>query len=378
MWGASLPRIREQTGIDDAQLGLALLFIGAGALPAMLFTGRALDRWGLRFAVVAIIALGLAGLGVALSAHGFVALCLGLTVVGATSGATDVAMNSVGGRAEKLSGQPILTRSGGVFSSFVVVSSIFTGVLSSMTPVSTSFFVVAVLAIVAGVRTAQALAVELPHSAVEAKDLQGSAHRELKYTPLLLIGVLGAITFATENAHQSWGAIFLEEELHSGSGFSALAPAVFAGVVALTRFSIGALRPHHFRTVLTVGLMAATVGTVIVASATSVHIVIAGLTVAAAGTAPLYPTLLSVVSRNVDEVYRGRATALVTVVSYVGFLLGPVYFGFWAHAMGLRNAMLATAALSGILIIATPPLLRLSGFAHQRRTSGSALLEGPQ
>lgn len=216
VWGASLPRIREQTGIDDAQLGLALLFIGAGALPAMLFTGRALDRWGLRFAVVAIIALGLAGLGVALSAHGFVALCLGLTVVGATSGATDVAMNSVGGRAEKLSGQPILTRSGGVFSSFVVVSSIFTGVLSSMTPVSTSFFVVAVLAIVAGVRTAQALAVELPHSAVEAKDLQGSAHRELKYTPLLLIGVLGAITFATENAHQSWGAIFLEEELHSG------------------------------------------------------------------------------------------------------------------------------------------------------------------
>lgn len=45
VWGASIPRIQEQAGLSDAQLGLALLFVGAGALPAMLLSGRALDRW---------------------------------------------------------------------------------------------------------------------------------------------------------------------------------------------------------------------------------------------------------------------------------------------------------------------------------------------
>lgn len=46
-WGAAIPRVRELAGITDGELGLALLFVGAGALPAMLLAGRALDRWGL-------------------------------------------------------------------------------------------------------------------------------------------------------------------------------------------------------------------------------------------------------------------------------------------------------------------------------------------
>jgi MFS family permease len=68
-----------------------------------------------------------------------------------------------------------------------------------------------------------------------------------------------------------------------------------------------------------------------------VTLALAGLVLAAAGTAPLFPTLLSVVSRNVAEPARGRATSIVTVVSYLGFLLGPVYVGLWASASGVRR-----------------------------------------
>ena len=55
-------------------------------------------------------------------------------------------------------------------------------------------------------------------------------------TPLLLIGVLGALAFASENAQQSWSAVFAQNELHTGAGLTSVAPAVFAGTVALTRF----------------------------------------------------------------------------------------------------------------------------------------------
>src|SRR5918998_3801539 len=74
-WGSAVPRIRDQAGLDDAQLGTALLFISAGALPAMLLTGRALDRWGLRCTALVVVALGGAGLAAASTADGFVSLC---------------------------------------------------------------------------------------------------------------------------------------------------------------------------------------------------------------------------------------------------------------------------------------------------------------
>jgi hypothetical protein len=48
-------------------------------------------------------------------------------------------------------------------------------------------------------------------------------------------------------------------------------------------------------------------------------------------------------------------------VSYLGFLLSPVYVGLWAEAVGLRGAMLAVAALAVSLFVLAPALLRLSG-----------------
>src|SRR5687768_11347008 len=125
-WGSAVPRVRDQAGLDDGQLGTALLFISAGALPAMLLTGRALDRWGLRCTASLIVALGAAGLVTAVTADGLVSLCAGLAAVGMTSGAADVAMNSVGGRAEQRSGRPVITRAGAVFSTVVVGSSLGT------------------------------------------------------------------------------------------------------------------------------------------------------------------------------------------------------------------------------------------------------------
>src|SRR4051812_7980415 len=61
VWGASIPAIRDQAGVTEGQLGAALLFIGAGALPAMPLSGRAVDRWGLPAAAVLLALLGGAG-----------------------------------------------------------------------------------------------------------------------------------------------------------------------------------------------------------------------------------------------------------------------------------------------------------------------------
>jgi MFS family permease len=363
VWGASVPRVQHQAGIGDGQLGLALLFVGAGALPAMLFAGRALDRWGLRVAGGLVAALGAAGAGLALTAVDLASLCVGLAVVGATSGAADVAMNSVAGRAEELAGRPVITRAHGTFSALVVLGSLGTGLAAaSSLPLAVPFAVVAVLALAAGAT----LLTTLPAGAgTEGRDrvrAVESAGRP-RIVPFVLVGVLGALAFGSENAHQSWSAVFVHDELRSGEGLSAVAPAVFAGTVAITRFALGGLATVHARTVLLAGGSAAAAGAALIAAAPTLLVAGSGLAVAAAGTAVLFPTLIGVVSRAVDESRRGRAISIVTTVSYLGFLVGPVYVGLWADAVGLRGAMLAVAALGVGLCFLTPVLLRMSGLA---------------
>jgi MFS family permease len=359
VWGASVPRVQHQAGVGDGELGFALLFVGAGALPAMLLVGRALDRWGLRVAALVTGALGAVGAVLALTAADLASLCVGLAFVGATSGAADVAINAVAGRAEQAAGRPVITRAHGVFSSFVVLASLATGLASAASlPLVVPFLAAAVLCVAAG--AVMVPAGSGPHRGGRVADAAPSGRWAT--APLVLIGVLGALAFASENAHQSWSAVFAHDELQAGVGRSAVAPAVFAGMVAVTRFATGGLAAVHARTVLLAGAVTAAAGTAVIAAAPTFFVAALGLAVAAAGTAVLFPTLIGIVSRNVAESRRGRATSVVTTVSYLGFLAGPVYVGLWADTVGLRGAMLAVAALAAGLFVLTPALLRLSGF----------------
>jgi MFS family permease len=377
VWGASVPRVQHQAGVSDGRLGFALLFVGAGALPAMLLAGRALDRWGPKVAAYAIGLLGLVGAGLALTAVNLPSLCVGLGVAGASSGAADVTMNAVAGRAEKMAGRPVLTRVHGTFSAFVVLTSLGTGITSAASwPVAVPFVGVAALCLVA----AAAMYRAIPRGTVV--DDAGTTGAEpspgrTRLTPLLLIGVLGALAFASENAHQSWSAVFAQDELHAGAGLTAVAPAVFAATVAITRFSIGSLKNAPARPVVLTGALAAAGGALVIAGAPSLLVATLGLVLAGAGTAVLFPTLLGVVSCNVEETYRGRATSIVSTVSYLGFLFGPVYVGAIADAAGLRGAMIAVAALAAALFVLTPVLFRLSGFTV-RGGQAEAVLTGSQ
>ncbi|MDG6107746.1 MFS transporter [Dactylosporangium aurantiacum] len=365
-WGAAVARVRDQAGLDDGGLGTALLCISAGALPAMLLTGRALDRWGLRCTAPLIAALGAAGLAAVLTAGGLAGLCAGLTGVGIASGAVDVAMNSVGGRAEQRSGRPVITRAGAVFSTGVVICSLGTGsAYAAGAPTWLPFAAVLLLSVLAGAAVHRALT-GVPGAAPVGRPGPAATTR-LPLPPLLLLGALGALAFASENAHQSWSVVFMQDVLATGPGLSATAPAVFAATVAVTRFAVSAVSPAHARAVLVAGAAVAAAGAAVVARAPSLPAALAGLVLAAAGTGALFPTLLSIVSRNVAETSRGRATAVVTVVSYLGFLLGPVYVGLWSSTTSLRGAMLAVAALGAALAALTLPLLRLSRYAVRPR-----------
>lgn len=394
-WGASIPAIRDQAGLSEGQLGTALLFIGAGALPAMPLSGRAVDRWGLRATATLLALLGAAGLLVAAVAQDFLTLALTLALLGAVSGAADVAINTAAGGAQRASDRPVVTHAHAAFAAAVVVASLLTGGLRGLeAPVVTPFAVVAVAA--AAVAAALARSGRVPGRRDElgpATDRVGPAASDaaraggapprparsaVQLAPLLVLGGLGALAFAVENAHQSWSALYLEDELGAGPAVAAAGPAVFAAVMAVTRFASANLAARRPAAIMVGGSALAAAGTAILAGAESVPAGLAGLALAAAGIAALFPTLMSVLTATVPDERRGTATSVVTTVAYLGFLTGPVYLGTWAGAVGLPGAMLAVAGLAVVLaVLAAPALRRIRSIAPQRR-SGASVPRAPE
>ncbi len=360
-WGAALPALRNAAGVDEAELGAALLFVGLGAMPAMLLIGRLVDRFGTRTAGWLLISLALAGLVLTSTARDLPTLAAGMALVGATSGAADVAANALAGLAEQRSGRRVITLAHGVFSSFVAIGSLGTGALRAAgAGVLTLFAAAAALMAIAG-----AVVLVLGDGPASATPARSGRRRDSARLalPFVAVGLIGALAFAAENAHQSWSAIFLADELAAGAGLSAVAPATFAVSAAVTRFTAGVLTRIPPGRLLIGGAGVALLGTLVVSAAPDVPIALAGLALAAAGTSVLFPTLLSRATRDVPPSRRGRATSAVATTAYLGFVLGPVYVGVLAGAVGLHGAMVGVALLLAAFALLAPAVTRRSGEA---------------
>jgi predicted MFS family arabinose efflux permease len=356
-WGASLPAIRDAATLSEAQLGGALLCVGVGALPAMLLTGRAVDRFGVRVTGLLLLLLAGAGIVIAWQGQDFLTVALGMLLVGATSGASDVAANALAALGEARSTRRVITLAHAVFSSFVVLGSLGTGALRASGADAVLVFILAGVVIVGAGLSILVFSDGAIGDNFTSSPVRGSVG--LRVWPFVVVGLVGALGFAAENAHQSWSAVFFEDELEVSAGLAALAPATFAVFAAITRFTVGASTRVPESLLLTGGAITAAAGTLLLAAAPSMPIALAGLALAATGTSVLFPTLLSKSLRDVPDALRGRATSMIGTTAYLGFVLGPAYVGLLAGAVNLRGAMCGVAVLAVGFAVLAPRAIRL-------------------
>ena len=88
-WAALVPQVQSDLGASKGALGLALLCIGLGSLPAMLLVGPVVDRRGPSVMPWALGALAVGAILPALAGSIWM-LAAALVAVGAGSGAVDV------------------------------------------------------------------------------------------------------------------------------------------------------------------------------------------------------------------------------------------------------------------------------------------------
>jgi predicted MFS family arabinose efflux permease len=341
-WGADLPAIQSHAGASDAALGVGLFCIGAGALAAMRVAGVVVDRGGRAVLPMAIAMLAVCGFLPALATSA-VGLALVLLLLGAASGSLDVAINAEGVRAEA-AGRPVLRLAHGAFSAAVVVASLATGGLRAAGAGPATVFAVA-CGVVLGAAGVAALLSPAP---------RGSQHparlRELLRAPrpLLVLGGLGALAFFVEGSWQTWSAVHLQQTLGATAAVAAAGPALFAGAAAAGRIGGQALKVPD-RALLAGAALLAAAGSALAAAAPTTAVALAGIALAGLGTSICAPTLIAIAGRLTRPERRGSAVSVVTVVSYLGFLLGPAAVGLMANATALRTALGAVAGVALLL-----------------------------
>jgi MFS family permease len=345
-WGAALPAVQRRSGASDAELGLALLLVALGALISMRASGVLIDRLGPSFTPGAVGAFGLCGLlpGIVGSPAELSAVLL---VVGATSGAMDVAINADAVHAEEATGRPLLNLAHAFFSGAVVCSSLGTGLLRWAGAEPVAVFALAAVVIVLG-------ATAMRTGRTEAWTPAPGAERPrlLQRVPawLLVLGFLGALAYWVENTWQSWGAVHLERTLDAPAALSAFGPALFAASMTVGRLSVHQLaRPGTERTVLAVGAAVAGAGTALAAIAPVLPVALVGIVVAGAGCSVCAPTIVSIAGRAAGPRERATIIGSLTTLMYLGFLVGPAAVGGLAELTTLSFSLGGVAALAFLL-----------------------------
>ena len=111
-WASRIPQVKNGLDLDPSALGLVLLAIAAGSVPALPLSGPIVSRFGSRrtvtiMAIVAGVALVVVALGYRV---GVAPVVVGLFAFGVGTGTWDVAMNVQGALVERRHGRAIMPR----------------------------------------------------------------------------------------------------------------------------------------------------------------------------------------------------------------------------------------------------------------------------
>jgi MFS family permease len=203
-----------------------------------------------------------------------------------------------------------------------------------------------------------------PRRAVGAAWSDGpqSDHVRARRRVVLLLAGLGGIAGSSaivEGAMADWTALFLRDVRGLDAGIAALGFAAFSVAMIVGRLGgETALRVAGPVRVLRLGGITAAAGLLLAVLVASPVAGVVGFGLVGLGVSSAFPLALTTAGESSDGA-GGREIATVSVVGYVGFLVGPPVIGLLAEAVELQGALLVVA-VPAVALAALAPVLRLA------------------
>ena len=345
-WGVHIPTVKAHYGVDEAQLGLAMLAAGVGAMLGLTQASRWIGKHGARGVAGAcgtVYALLLSGLIVM---PGYWALLALLAVFGVVTSVFDVAINTDAAQLEALSAKPLMSGMHGMFSLGGMAGATTGGaaLAAGLLPGQHLLWV----AIANALAIAFATRTMLPGHLTRSSDDAGF---QLPRGTLVVLGILAALGLIAEGAIYDWSVLFLQQELGSPQKQAALAYASFSAAMAAARFTGDALRARFApATLLRASAVLAAASMALVLLTSTPWIALAGFAGVGVGFANVVPVLFSAAARQ-PGVEPARGIAAVAAAAYLGFMAGPPAIGFVAKVSSLTAALYLVVAFAVALAL---------------------------
>ncbi|EYB67556.1 major facilitator superfamily transporter [Deinococcus phoenicis] len=345
-WAVLIPSVRDRLGLNETQVGLALLAVGLGALFSMPLTGGWTARFGSdRVTRAAVVACMLA-LALPFLMPDLLTLMLALALLGAINGVLDVAMNAQGVTVEQALKRPILSRLHAYFSLGGVLGALLGAALLGRVPVLAHVGLVVGVTTLTGLIAGRQLLPDPPAARPEAEEAAPRARAPLS-PAVLLLGGLCFLGMLAEGANYDWAALYFRDVLHAAGGSVGLGYTAFVAAMTLGRWFGDRVRTRLGDEVTVRG------GALLTALGLGLALLVRdplpatlGFALSGLGLSNVVPVLYGAAGHALA----GRGIAQVATIGYAGFLLGPPLIGFIAGHVGLPAAL--GVALAGAVLVA--------------------------
>ena len=331
-WASRIPDIKHVLNLSDGELGSILLALPLGQLCTMPISGRLVTKYGSKkiltiTAPLYVLALGNLGLATA-PWH----LAAFLFLFGVVGNMCNIAVNTQGSEAEKLFGRPIMTSFHGAWS-----IAGFTGALVGLLMVNLHIIPYYHFWIISGFIFINVF-FNYKHL-VPGKGATTERKPKFFTMPegaLMQLGIIGFCSMATEGAMFDWSGVYFKDIVKAPTSLVILGYASFMVMMATGRFVGDRIitRLGRKKTIQISGLI---MSTGMFLSVFFPYIITAtiGFMLVGVGVSSIVPTLYSVAGKN-GKVSPGIAIAVVSSVSYLGFLMGPPLIGYISALSSLQ------------------------------------------
>lgn len=368
-WAPMVPFAKDRLELDDASLGLLLLFLGVGAISGMPLTGWLITRIGSKKVMIIsgiVMSLSLPAL---LMLNTFAAMAAALFVFGASIGAVDISMNAHGAMIQNVTGKHIMSSLHGLFSVGGLFGPLVIGGLlkAGLNPVlSASLLSAALLVLIVSHSGALLGPVEEQklNDQLHEKNTgeKGSAAGRFAWLngAVLFLGAMCFIAFLSEGAMLDWSALLLHDNKNVDKALSGLGYAFFSVAMAAMRLSGDRIISRFSsKTVVLAGSLIAFSGYACILWIDWLPGTLAGFALIGIGAANIVPVFFSAAG-SLKNVPSAVAVSAIGTIGYAGQLAGPAALGFLAKALTLPVALF----ISGALFL-------IAGFAYRFSSVGT-------
>ena len=351
-WASRIPDISLKLGLSEGELGQLLLAVPVGSLLALPPAGWLVHRWGSRSVLLLAATLYSVSLPLLGLADRFWTLAPALVLFGLASNLVNIAVNTQAIGVQAHHGRPIMGAFHGLWSLAGFLSGALATLLISwqLSP-SRHFLIIMVVGLVLiGVAHRYTLRQD------EGREAGGLTLR-WPDPYLLRIGLIAFCGMLCEGTMFDWAGVYFQRVVRPDPALVTSGYVACMAAMALGRFAADALT-HRFGATRVLQLSSALIcgGLLLAVALPYLLPALLGFLLVGFGIAAVVPLSYSAAGRA-GSMAPGPALALVSSISFTGFLLGPPLIGFLAEASSLRVSLAFVAVVGagiGLLAARTP------------------------